>query len=59
MILLTMVRLGISKIVVSTHIPVYFYICFPGEHTTPEFAKKNPYKKVPVIVDDGFAMSER
>lgn len=29
-----------------------------GEHLKPEFLKKNPFHKVPVIFDDGFALSE-
>lgn len=29
-----------------------------GEHFSPEYVKKNPWKKVPVIDDDGFVLSE-
>ncbi|XP_045172646.2 glutathione S-transferase theta-1-like [Mercenaria mercenaria] len=31
---------------------------FKGEHHNPEFTKKNPYHKVPVIDDDGFLLAE-
>ncbi|XP_060568670.1 glutathione S-transferase theta-1-like [Ruditapes philippinarum] len=31
---------------------------FKGEHLTPEFIKKNPNKKIPIIDDDGFILAE-
>lgn len=30
-----------------------------GEHMTNEYAKINPFKKVPAISDDGFLLTER
>lgn len=29
-----------------------------GEHYKPDYVKKNPWKKVPIIIDDGFILSE-
>ena len=29
-----------------------------GEQHNPEFLKKNPYRKVPLIIDDGFVLAE-
>ena len=35
------------------------YLEFSGEHMTEEFAKVNPFQRVPVINDDGFQLTER
>ncbi|XP_028852204.1 glutathione S-transferase theta-2 [Denticeps clupeoides] len=44
----------------STKIPhtVKMVALRKGEHQTPEFAKLNPMKKVPVMVDNGFVLTE-
>ena len=30
-----------------------------GDHYKPDFVKKNPFHKVPIIIDDGVMISER
>lgn len=34
-------------------------LVFAGENRTPEFTKLNPMQKVPVMVDNGFVLTER
>jgi glutathione S-transferase len=36
-----------------------FYKFYLGEHMGDEFGKINPFRKVPVIDDNGFKLTER
>lgn len=41
------------------HVISELFLSRAGEHRTPDFTKLNPMQKVPVMVDNGFILTER
>ena len=61
-----MLKLMVKKIVTGLRSTImlqqpglnHFFV-FTGDHLKPEFLKKNPFHKVPIIIDNGITISER